>query len=216
MAGRARRSQSQMASTPPRLTLSRVGLPSSGDPGPAHRCLLMIRPCRKTGWSSSSPCYQAPLQRPAQTCYAPWAATCSHLPDPRSVGSSAPASHLPPGSSSGALCPQHGTHSKNARKASVQHPGPIVLCLLHLAHHPCTGRCNGPASKCGYSVVGVRARGEQGAGPPGERAPQTPHQAPGCRARKRRGDRVHHRPRKSQPSAVWRRHHKGTSWLPQR
>lgn len=112
----------------------------------------------------------------------------SHLlPLPRPSLSGVLNPHLPPWELQQSPLPSAWHHSKNARKASVQHLGPIVLCLLHLAHHPCAGRCNGPVSKCGCSVVEVRARGEQGAGPPGERAPQTPHQAPGCRARKRRG-----------------------------
>ena len=89
MADCACRSRSQMASKPPRSTVSRVGLSSSGDPGPAHECPLTISPGRKTGWSSPRLCYQAPLHIPAQTCYATWTTTCPHLPNPCSTGLSA-------------------------------------------------------------------------------------------------------------------------------
>jgi len=148
MADCACRSRSQMASKPPRSTVSRVGLSSSGDPGPAHECPLIISPGRKTGWSSPRPCYQAPLHIPAQTCYATWTTTGPHLPNPCSTGLSA--SLLPPGSCNRALCPQHSTH-----KASVQHSGLSASSLRHPAHHPCTEGIVWSSQQYGYSVVEV-------------------------------------------------------------
>ena len=123
MADCACRSRSQMASKPPRSTLSRVGLSSSGDPGPAHKCPLIISSCRKTGWSSPRPCYQAPLHIPAQTCYVTWATTCPHLPNPCSTGLSS--SLLPPGRSNRAALSIAPTAM--AHEASVQRSGPRGL-----------------------------------------------------------------------------------------
>lgn len=138
----------------------------------------MISPCRKTGWSSSSPCYQAPLQRPAQTCYALWAAICSHLPDPRSVGSSTPTSH--PGSSSRALSPQHGTTAKTPAKplSNIQAPLSCVCCTW-----PTIRALEGvmaQSASVGAAWWRLGPGVSRGLG-------LTPHQAPGCRARKRRG-----------------------------
>ena len=176
MADCACRSRSQMASKPPRSTLSRVGLSSSGDPGPAHECPLIISPGRKTGWSSPRPCYQAPLHIPAQTCYATWATTCPHLPNP--------------GSCNRALCPQHSTHSNMAHKASVQHSGPSASSLRHPAHHRVLEGVVVQPERMGTAWG---RSGEQTARPPGGRAPQTPPQTPGCRDRKRKRHRLPHR-----------------------
>lgn len=195
MADCACRSRSQMASKPPRSTLSRVGLSSSGDPGPAHECPLIISSCRKTGWSSPRPCYQAPLHIPAQTCYVTRAATCPHLPNPGSTGLSA--SLLPPQALQQS-CPQHSAHSN----------GPRSLCA--------TLRTQGlkSATPSPPSVYWkVQWSSQQGGGwvsrEPGH--PVNERVGPQPRLLVRRqgaGGKSPHRASKSQPSALCRRHHK--------
>ena len=152
MADCACRSRSQMASKPPRSTLSRVGLSSSGDPGPAHKCPLIISSCRKTGWSSPRPCYQAPLHIPAQTCYVTWATTCPHT-SPTLAQQDFPLPSCPRGAPTELPSAQHPQQWPTKPLSNAQDPG--VSSLRHPAHHPCTGRCSGPASKRGYSVVEV-------------------------------------------------------------
>lgn len=65
--------------------------------GPAHGYPLMISPCRKTGWSSPSPCHQALLQMPADLVCSTSLSICPHLPKLHSMGSLVSTSHLPPG-----------------------------------------------------------------------------------------------------------------------